>query len=532
MRRRVLLLLGTFVFAGSAACSAILGLQAPPSGDEGSAGDGGGQDGTAKGDDSAPAEDAGDSGDSGPAATCVPLDAGGGGAAYYPLEGQTPVDDAGDTTWAFFSSAGIAGFNFTANFAGGTFDGRYVYFAGQTHYAVRYDTLGGGFTNAAAWSHVAFADATWAFAGAVFDGRYVTFVPQVHGTSAGSVAVRYDTLAPAGDFAAPASPAWQSFDVSTLSDGGGALTTGFFGGSFDGRYLYFVPRNDGVPFGRVVRYDALGSLDAALVGSGSDGAAEASASDAGDASTGTGAAAAGFADPALWSSFDFSGTDPTARGFTGGVFASGALFFVPNANDAFDAAVHFGNSGTVVRYQVDAGFGAASSYTTFDTTRVNGLAYDDIGGAFDGRYVYLVPHATGVISRYDTTASFASVSAWSTYDTSRVVFVDGGTAPFAGGAFDGRFVYFVPFGNSGVTALLRYDTESTFAADCAWSSFDFTQLEPQDSGVSSLFVGAVFDGQYLYLIPSSGTKGAYFVRFQAKTPPTAPGSPGLVSSFL
>jgi hypothetical protein len=98
---------------------------------------------------------------------------------------------------------------------------------------------------------------------------------------------------------------------------------------------------------------------------------------------------------------------------------------------------------------------------------------------------------------------------------------------YAGAAFDGRFVYFVPAGG-GFDSLTRYDTLSTFTADCAWSTFDLTQIATGDAG-APLYVGAIFDGQYLYVVPDSISP---IVRFKAKTPQALPALPAFHGSFL
>ncbi len=100
----------------------------------------------------------------------------------------------------------------------------------------------------------------------------------------------------------------------------------------------------------------------------------------------------------------------------------------------------------------------------------------------------------------------------------------GTTLPqFAGATFDGRFVYLVP-STPGFGVAARYDTLSTFASDCAWSTVDLTQLDP----AASFYFGAVFDGQYVYFVPR-GT--ALVARFDAKAPPSLPKLPAYNGSF-
>ncbi len=144
--------------------------------------------------------------------------------------------------------------------------------------------------------------------------------------------------------------------------------------------------------------------------------------------------------------------------------------------------------------------------------------------------MYLVPRANGVVVRFDTSASGSTIgtpSAWSTYDVTRVV--QHGRAPspqFAGSAFDGRFVYFLPSAN-GYAQLVRYDTLSTFTADCAWSAVDLAAVTV-GTLVPGTYNGAVFDGQYLYLIPYGS---GLFARFQARTPASLPALPAFHGSF-
>jgi hypothetical protein len=89
---------------------------------------------------------------------------------------------------------------------------------------------------------------------------------------------------------------------------------------------------------------------------------------------------------------------------------------------------------------------------------------------------------------------------------------------FYGGAFDGRYVYFVPAQNDAgdFGVLARYDTQGgAFTTGGAWSKFDMTSLDPNAKG----FAGAAFDGRYLYLIPSSHT---VVTRFDTKSVPAIP----------
>jgi len=86
------------------------------------------------------------------------------------------------------------------------------------------------------------------YRGAGFDGRYLYFVPNNNGVYHGRVA-RYDTTQ---DFNTASS--WGTFVMETQLD---PACKGYQGAGFDGRYLYFVPYNNGIYHGRVARYEIL-----------------------------------------------------------------------------------------------------------------------------------------------------------------------------------------------------------------------------------------------------------------------------------
>ncbi len=263
---------------------------------------------------------------------------------------------------------------------------------------------------------------------------------------------------------------------------------GYQGATFDGRYIYFAPdytsAADGGALGGVVRYDT----------------------------------SASFSDAGSWSTFD-----PTTMGggFAGAVFDGRAVYLVPNPSATVDDAV-------VRRYDTTASFSDTSAWSAFDTTTVKWSANFFWGAAFDGRFVYLVPSAAlGIVPRFDTTLSFDAGTAWSTFDMALVLT---SSEQFWGAAFDGRFVYFVPFG-SGPEGhfIIRYDATASFSADTSWRTFDPTTVNVGAKG----FNGAIFDGHYVYFVPhDNGTPDGLVVRFDAKTPASMPPLPAWHGSFF
>jgi hypothetical protein len=498
---------------GSAACSAILNLEAPPTPQTESPVDGAAPlaDAHAGADAPGPMGDAG-----GPPPVCASLDAvdPGADAQFHALA----PGDGGAGSWALFNTTSVG--KRVQSFSGGTFDGRYLYLApATTGLVTRFDTtIADGFELASSWSTfdvatLAGASGAGGFSGAWFDGRYVYFVPHGLGGVPSGLVVRFD---PTGGFASATS--WATFDTSSLDVDGSAPPRGFSGAGSDGRYIYFVPNGASTPDGRVVRYDASRLSSSPPLDGGHPDAGQVSG-DAGIADAGT--LSGTFADPSLWATFDVASTIPGAAGFIGAAFDGRSLYLVPSNNGGLGDN---GNSGIATRFKTDAGFASESAWSALDLTTINGQAVGFSGAAFDGRYLYFVPHLHGIVLRLDTTSSQpTSTAAWSVFDVGPLTPMDAGTPQFAGAAFDGRFVYLVP-STPGFGVVTRYDTLSTFSASCAWSTFDLTQLEP----AASFYFGAVFDGQYVYFIPRGG---GIVARFDAKTPPSQPNLPAFHGSF-
>jgi hypothetical protein len=389
-------------------------------------------------------------------------------------------------------------------FVGGAFDGQNVYFAPYANSALspsgvvaRYDTRG-VFKVESSWS--AF-DTTSVnanargFAGAAFDGRYIYFMPQTLGLSfftLPSIVTRYDTLATFSE-----GPGWSIFDTATVDDAGASE---YWGAAFDGRYLYCA--SSGGPF---VRFDTKGT----------------------------------FETTASWSIFSPLGLNDAGNDagevreyFEGAVFDGRYVYFIPNSFQPQSSAPSFPSS-VVWRYDTIIGdFSRGASWSSFDAKALGASGFS--GGAFDGRYVYFVPGSYGSsILRLDTKGDFAAVAAWAGFDTSRVAAAAVG---FGGGAFDGRYLYVVPTmtcGDGGCTSIiLRCDTTRDCMAVSSWSSFETGALFGDAGPVG--FDGAVFDGRYLYLVPNydgSGQSGKV-ARFDAKEPPSMPKLPAFYGSFL
>lgn len=391
-----------------------------------------------------------------------PEDAGSGDEG---AEGGMPVynsltDLSNWRTVDLYGSWGFAG-----ALSGGTFDGQYVYFAPATGSVfVRYDTLG-PFGDGASWDFSA-PSSLFAgdFAGAAFDGTAVYYVPSLN---AGGQMARYVISKP---FEIPG--AWTSIYV------GGS----FVGGAYRSPFLYLSPAD-----GFVARVD----LSKATV-----------------------------ADGGFLSAFDALNNMDGVSFFGAVADDDDHIFFVPGVQ------ADGGASPYLLRYRAKQPFLAPASWATLKTSLVaHSAAYR--GGAFDGTYVYLAPATTSGIVRCDTTRRLAP-SSCDLFDP----VTHGIKAPgqYFGSAFDGRWVYFIPAGVTtgsgsvqGSTILTRYDTTREFRLASSWETLDLATLPSGTATIgqdTARFAGAVFDGEFLYLIPNRGVAA----RFDARTPKAAKGT--------
>ena len=221
---------------------------------------------------------------------------------------------------------------------------------------------------------------------------------------------------------------------------------------------------------------------------------------------------ASFADPKAWATFDTRTVNPNAEGYYGATFDGRYLYLSPYSNG-------YGSySSYVTRYDTKGPLTDAASWSVFDSTTVDANAKGFFGATFDGRYAYFVPYSGegspgGRLLRYDTRSDYASPSSWSTFDTAAL-----GAAP-QGALFDGRYVYLVPSasprGPNGL--VVRLDTQGSFAAAESWTTFDVSASNPD----AVWFFGGAFDGRYVYFLPGVGKS---IVRFDARDTAAMPTS--------
>ena len=298
------------------------------------------------------------------------------------------------------------------------------------------------------------------FSGAVSDGRFIYFIPLNNGEFFGQV-VRYD---PQRAFDDP--DAWSGFDSTQLDAG----SRGFIDAVFDGRYLYLVPFCRGMHHGQVTRYDTRAAFD----------------------------------DPAGWSVFDTMTVHPHSRGFVSGCFDGRYLYLAPYQ---LDFTTHHGQ---ITRYDTQAGFSDPAAWQVFDTASVHPDSRGFHSAVHAGNHVYFVPYFrgakqySGVLARLDRRLPFTSPEAWECFDLTSV---DAGFKGFIGGAYRDGMLYLAPYmdGIDRHGRVVRFDTTAGLSDPQAWTGFDCAQVDAGSRG----FFGAVCDSRYLYLVPHCRGVGMY-----------------------
>jgi hypothetical protein len=372
----------------------------------------------------------------------------------------TTYNDVTDQSkWESFDVIAWSG---VSSFSSAAWDGKYVYFIPSTSgVLVRYDTTG-AFGSSSSWSKfdmsTASSNLSAGFSGSAVDQQGILYLMPYQG-----VAGRYDTTA---SFTATTS--YNAFAVSSTFDSGITL---FAGVAFDGHYIYPATEYNGF---YATRYDTTAS----------------------------------FASANSWSQEVVQASNFT-KGGIGAVF-DGTYVYYGAGGDAFfwryDTTQSFTNTGT--------------AWTTYAPNGLGNTRYG--GGCFDGRYVYWAP--ADPLSqflpavRFDTTKNFGDAASWSSYP---LYPSSSGNYTWSGAIFDGRYVFFIPFGSPNTGPVIeRFDTKSPAFDDAGLPGFDSEALVLVGGKYSSTFFGGAYDGQYVYLVPQQGPA----LRFKSKSAASMPSS--------
>jgi hypothetical protein len=222
-------------------------------------------------------------------------------------------------------------------------------------------------------------------------------------------------------------------------------------------------------------------------------------------SKGTQSPVSEFSDPANWEVYDATNEDGNNRikGFVGAVFDGRYVYGSPWWKGDKE-------SGKILRYDTKMPYGDTDSWSVYDAESEDGSILRGLEGAvFDGRYVYFVPlhHGTtyyGSVLRFDTHSDFNDPESWDVFESETI---DPASKGFVGAVFDGTFVYFVPNPFEPYSKVLRLNTQLDFFDEGSWDVFDLASVGHGDKG----YFGGIFDGRYVYFVPFNST-GASLVR--------------------
>jgi hypothetical protein len=399
-----------------------------------------------------------------------------------PVEAGGPVTDAGadgaveaavptnysalsdSSKWEFFDVAPLPK---TSGFMGGAVVGNFVYFASNARSLLRYDTTT-PFASETSWSVMSNSTIPASNTGLAALGQFVYVAPLYEGYVVG----RYDTTQPF-DGGASAYGAHEPASESYVL---------FQGACTDGHIVYFVPYQyyDGTNaayVGSLLTYDPNG---------------------------------AGFFTDSSWTVTSLASFNPNAVGMAECVYDGKYVYFGNN------------RTGTTARYDTTQPISMSTSWVFFQVNQIDPNLYGYNGMIYTGRYVVYVPSYSSAYSAaavaYDTQNKFGEVGSWTPY---YLTSTDGGAsaAGYAGGQFDGRYVYLAP---TQTGLVMRWDSTMSFSDPAAWEAFNINALHPGATG----FVGTAFDGQYVYFSTNAGSAMA---RFKARD---TVGRPSPQSSFF
>ena len=181
------------------------------------------------------------------------------------------------------------------------------------------------------------------------------------------------------------------------------------------------------------------------------------------------------------------------------------------------------DSQTLIRYDTTASFNVAASWQQIAVTSAIGITTYPGGSpflscTFDGRYVYFAPYGSTTFVRYDSTQAFNASNSWGQVAMQTAQGNAAVASAYEGCTFDGRYVYFTATFSA---TFVRYDTTASFTAAGSWQQMPMSSAQ-SSAGVSGYdYVGCTFDGRYVYYAPSVAD---FFIRFDTTQTFNAMGS--------
>jgi hypothetical protein len=296
-------------------------------------------------------------------------------------------------------------------YLGGSFDGQYVYFApfGSNTFAVQYDTQQ-PFTDSRAWAafDASVLDPNADYWGATYDGQRTYLVPNATNT----IVAYTVTPSPDGGSGFGSASSWTAYQL-----GSGPDNRGFWGGLYDGHNMYLAPFSGNVAVRHVAGAPVSSSWSVGAMG------------------------------------FNFNVTEQISPPhFWGAAFDGQTVYFIPYKTSNLTLAA-YATSGNFNDDTSWSTYSLTSLLQSNGGAEILSTVPAFVGAAFDGRRVILAPagqmrEAGGVtaslpVVAYDTTMGLTMPTSYETFDPSTL---SGGARAqgFEGVAFDGQYVYFVP----------------------------------------------------------------------------------------
>ena len=368
----------------------------------------------------------------------------------FPVSGST----VNMTTYSAWPSA-VPG-STARKFSGGVFDGNLVWLIPSNAAAVVTVNIGnnggggGTMTSYSTWpTGVTTTDLSIgnnAFEGGVFDGRYVWMTP-----SSSKYIVRIDTASASRG---------AMISVSLPSGTGSVGNVAFMGCGFDGKYMWLIPRKATT----LVYVDTTQATPSAVTFTGAWPSSPFSLS-----SSGSFAGAAFDGVKYLWLAphwtnavvrvdvKNFANAMVSYNGYPTGLtnVASGAFFGVVYDGIRYLYLIPFFANGVVQFDTSSGGMGSMKMFNTWPSGLTNVANIMFAGGTFDGRFVWMANQNSNMVVRLDTKANGAMVG-FSPAIT--------GSPSFLGGLFDGRCVVLVPYSQASLLRICRNSTSTLFSA--------------------------------------------------------------------
>lgn len=370
----------------------------------------------------------------------------------------------------------------TRRFAGGTFDGEYVYFTrDQINYHVRFKKQSPLIPENFEKSNYI----NWGLlTQACFDGQYVYFTYGTYDNGTYRKLIRFNTKSSSPKFGRSAKKyGWKDSTAWEIYPKVGTLTAYDLESLiFDGRYIYMLAESGN---SYLLRYDTKKPFD----GRGIE----------------------------TLSSTEKYGFQQATSAYLKPMFDGRYVYYMPQKDG--DNIIRF---DTELEWRYGFGLNDQTCWSTVSTNFLQGRQNDQqqyakaLGAAFDGRYLYFTPKGRGTTSsedtttfaRLDVTKDWSLSSSWDYMDFDDVFGEKlSPSVPFYGATFDGRYIYYAPYA---CPYFVRFDTKKRFNDTSAWSLMNYKQLTGKTE--LSNFIGCIYDGMYVYFVPYSSD---YIVRVKA-----------------